>query len=265
MGMIQCRAITKRFGTFTAVDSIDLDIGEGELFGFLGPNGAGKTTTIKMITGLLDPTSGSVEIGGYDMRTHPLPAKSLLGYIPDNPFLYEKLTGREYLGFMADLYSVSRAGRDARIGELLQLFDLQAKGDTLLQAYSRGMRQKIALAGALIHSPRVILLDEPTVGLDPRSALTMQEILRQLCSRGTTVFISTHILDVAERMCDRVAIVNRGSLVAQGNMAELREFVVAGGQSGDRENGSGSDLGLEEIFFRLTAEPDSVDVGRYLG
>lgn len=238
--MIVCRGLTKRFGSFTAVESLDLTVYEGELFGFLGPNGAGKTTTIKMMAGLLKPSGGSASIGPYEIQTHPLLAKGVLGYIPDNPFLYEKLTGREFLNFMADLYSVSPERRNEKIEDLLRLFELDAKGGELIQGYSRGMRQKIALAGALIHHPRVIFLDEPTVGLDPKSARLMKDILRRLCAQGTTVFVSTHILEVAERMCDRFAIINRGRIVAAGSMEELRKQAEA-------EHAS-----LEDIFLELT-------------
>ena len=222
MDTIVCRQLTKQFGEFTAVHDISLNIAEGELFGFLGPNGAGKTTTIKMLIGLLRPTSGSSIIGGFDVQTQPLQARSILGYIPDNPFLYEKLTGTEFLHFMADLYSVKIADRSRHIDDLLRLFELEDKGNELIGGYSRGMRQKIALAGALIHTPSVIFLDEPTVGLDPKGARTMQDILRELCRRGTTIFISTHILEIAERLCDRVAIVNKGRMIAQGTVDELR-------------------------------------------
>src|SRR5579871_150326 len=228
MERIVCQNLTKRFGSLTAVDNMNLVVQEGELFGFLGPNGAGKTTTIRMMTGLIHPTEGTARIGGYDIRTQPLQAKAIFGYIPDNPFLYEKLTGREYLSFMADLYAVHLTDRSRRINDLLNLFALEDKGDELIQGYSRGMRQKIALAGALIHTPQVIFLDEPTVGLDPQSARAMQDTLRELCRRGTTVFISTHILEIAERMCDRVAIVTRGCLIAQGTMEELRATVRGG-------------------------------------
>ncbi|MBM3494025.1 MAG: ABC transporter ATP-binding protein, partial [Armatimonadetes bacterium] len=167
---IACRGLTKNFGALRAVDALDLAVMPGELYGFLGPNGAGKTTTIKMLTGLLRPTAGTALIGDFDIQRKPLEAKRLIGYIPDNPFLYEKLTGREFLSFMGDLYSVPLAGRAKRIDDLLQLFELEDKRDELIQGFSRGMRQKMALAGALIHRPSVVLLDEPTVGLDPKSA-----------------------------------------------------------------------------------------------
>ena len=262
MERIVCRNLTKRFGSLTAVDNMNLVVNAGELFGFLGPNGAGKTTTIRMITGLIHPTEGTALVGGFDIRTHPLQAKNVFGYIPDNPFLYEKLTGREFLNFMADLYSVKIPDRPGRINDLLRLFALENKGDELIQGFSRGMRQKIALAGALIHTPQVIFLDEPTVGLDPQSARTMQDILKELCRRGTTVFISTHILDIAERMCDRVAIVNKGCLIAQGTVEELRAKVreKAGGETGETDS-----MSLEDIFFEMTGGTEYAERLQYLG
>ena len=251
--MIVCRNLRKTFGSLTAVDNLNLTIQAGELFGFLGPNGAGKTTSIKMMTGLLRPTSGTAIIGGYDIQTQPLLAKSVFGYIPDNPFLYEKLTGREFVNFMADLYSVTTENRAGRIDDLLRLFDLEDKGNELIQGYSRGMRQKIALAGALIHQPKVIFLDEPTVGLDPKSARLMKDILRKLCNEGTTVFVSTHILEIAERMCDRFAIVNKGQIVATGTMAELRAQAASDTKS------------LEDIFLDLTGGDEHLDLIQTLG
>ena len=262
MERIVCQNLTKRFGDLTAVDNMNLVVQEGELFGFLGPNGAGKTTTIRMITGLIHPTEGTALVGGYDIRTEPLKAKSIFGYIPDNPFLYEKLTGREFLSFMADLYSVTLSDRSRRIDDLLRLFALESKGDEMIQGFSRGMRQKIALAGALIHTPQVIFLDEPTVGLDPQGARTMQDILKELCRRGTTVFISTHILDIAERMCDRVVIVNKGRLIAQGTMDELRAQVRGKAEADPDETESKS---LEDIFFELTGGTEYAERLQYLG
>jgi len=257
--MIVCQNLTKQFGELTAVNDMSFTVAEGELFGFLGPNGAGKTTTIKMITGLLRPTSGRAMIGEYDIETHPLEAKRLFGYIPDNPFLYEKLTGREYLAFMADLYATVLPDRSQRIDELLHLFDLYDKGNEMVQGYSRGMRQKIALAGALIHSPKLILMDEPTVGLDPQSAQAMQDILRELCRRGATVFISTHNLGIAEKLCDRVAIVNKGRMIAQGTVAELRAHVEP------MTEADTASLSLEAIFFLLTGSATREELMRYLG
>ncbi len=251
--MIRCCGLTKDFGALRAVDHLDLCIRSGELYGFLGPNGAGKTTSIKMMIGLLRPTDGTAEIGGYDITRRPLEAKRLIGYIPDNPFLYEKLTGREFLSFMADLYSVPLEGRAARIDDLLTLFELDDKRDELIQGFSRGMRQKMALAGALIHRPSVVFLDEPTVGLDPRSARLMKDVLRRLCSDGAAVFVSTHILDVAERMCDRFGIINKGRLIASGTMDELRTAASSASHS------------LEDIFLQLTDGGDQPDLMRFLG
>lgn len=261
MDLIVCENLTRRFGALTAVECLNLNVAAGELFGFLGPNGAGKTTTIKMLTGLLHPTEGRCLIAGHDVQREPLQARAALGYVPDNPFLYEKLTGREFLDFMADLYSVVHSDRASRINDLLHLFELQNKGDTLIQGYSRGMRQKIALAGALIHNPQVIFLDEPTVGLDPRGARTMQEILRELCRRGVTVFISTHILGIAERLCDRVAIVNRGRITALGTVEELRQIASGQGVEGDGAQARS----LEDIFLQMTGDAEQDDLMRYLG
>jgi ABC-2 type transport system ATP-binding protein len=254
--MIVCQGLEKRFGNLRAVDHLDLTVGAGELFGFLGPNGAGKTTTIKMMTGLLRPSAGTAIIGGYDIQAEPLKAKAVFGYIPDNPFLYEKLTGREFIRFMADLYSVPTEGRNRKIDDLLHLFELEEKGDALIQGYSRGMRQKIALAGALIHQPKVIFLDEPTVGLDPKSARLMKDVLRRLCNEGATVFVSTHILEIAERMCDRFAIINRGKIVATGTMQELRQQASA---DTDQQRS------LEDIFLELTSSAENEDLIQYLG
>ncbi len=243
---IECIGLTKRYGALTALDGLDLAVYEGELFGFLGPNGAGKTTTIKLLTGLLRPTAGSARVHGISVQERPLDVKRIIGYVPDNPFLYEKLTGWEFLSFMADLYSMPLAGRAERMEELLSTFDLADKRDQLIQGYSRGMRQKIALAGALIHDPKVVFLDEPTVGLDPKSARLMKDVLRSLCQAGGTVFVSTHILDVAERMCDRFGIINRGKLIATGTMEDLRSQAAGGGSS------------LEDIFLELTATDDDM-------
>ncbi len=251
--MIECQGLAKKFGELRAVDDLNLSVYAGELFGFLGPNGAGKTTTIKMMTGLLRPSAGTARIGGYDIQTQPLQAKAVLGYIPDNPFLYEKLTGREFLNFMADLYSVTTENRSRKIDDLLKLFELDEKGNELIQGYSRGMRQKIALAGALIHQPKVIFLDEPTVGLDPQSARLMKDILRKLCDAGPTIFISTHILEIAERMCDRFAIVNKGKVIATGTMSELRKSAESDTKS------------LEDIFLDLTSGDQHLDLIQYLG
>jgi ABC-2 type transport system ATP-binding protein len=238
--MLTASSLTKRFGALTAVDRLDLQVGKGELFGFLGPNGAGKTTTIKMLVGLLRPTSGTASVAGYDLLREAESAKARIGYVPDSPTLYERLTAREFLEFSGDLYHVPKATRDRRIVALLQLFELKDRADDFLSSYSRGMRQKISLAAALLHDPQVLFLDEPTVGLDPRSARQMKDILIDFCREGKTVFLSTHILEIAERMCTRVAIVNHGAIVAAGTLEQLRAMVSSDGQS------------LEQIFLQLT-------------
>lgn len=248
--MIETRALTKRYGELLAVDGLNLTIAGGEIFGFLGPNGAGKTTTIKMLVGLLRPTQGQALIGGYDVQQQPLQAKALIGYLPDTPFLYEKLTGREFLRFVARLYDLDGNTAGRRSDDLLQLFDLQERSDDLVQGYSHGMRQKLALAAALLHEPRVFFLDEPTVGLDPKSARQVKDLLRHLAQHGTAIFMSTHILEVAERMCDRVGIIDRGRLIACGTMAELRPTEGAGT--------------LEDIFLQLTGGADVAELAQYL-
>ena len=241
---IRLRGLTKLFADRVAVDSMSLEVAPGELFGFLGPNGAGKTTTIKLLTGLLRPTSGSAELCGHDVVGDGLRARVVAGYVPDHPALYEKLTGREMLALAADLYGVPRSVQVARIGPLLGAFGLDGDADRLVQSYSRGMRQKLALGAALLHDPRVLFLDEPTVGLDPAGARQLKDVLRGLCREGRTVFLSTHVLEVAELLCDRVGVVHHGRLVAVETPAELRTAVGAGT--------------LEEAFLRLTgADGDS--------
>ena len=201
-----------------AVNDLSLTVGAGEVFGFLGPNGAGKTTTIKMIVGLLKPTAGLVKVAGYDVQTQPLLAKASSGYVPDTPNLYAKLTGRELLRFVGDLYDQDRQQAVRRMDELLRMFDLADAADETLDSYSHGMQQKASLAAALMHDPKVLILDEPTVGLDPKSARLIKDILRQFADRGAAVLLSTHILEIAERMCDRIGIINKGELIAAGSV-----------------------------------------------
>ncbi len=242
--MIELRGLTKRYGDLAAVNGIDLSVPTGALFGFLGPNGAGKTTTLRMIAGILRPTAGSVRIGGIDLAADPIAAKRKLGYIPDRPFIYEKLTGMEFLRFVAGLFEQSGDPVERRGRELLALFDLEEWRDELVESYSHGMRQKLIIASAFIHRPEVIVVDEPMVGLDPKAARTLKDLFREYVRRGHTIMMSTHTLEVAQRLCDRVAIIQRGEIRAQGTLAELR---AAAGSNGHES-------GLEEIFLRLTGE-----------
>jgi len=237
--VIETSNLVKKYGEKLAVNDVSFDVHAGEVFGFLGPNGAGKTTTIKMIVGLLQPTSGSVRVDGFDVQIQSLQAKAACGYVPDTPNLYPKLSARELLRFVGDLYELPRQKVDERIEELLRLFDLTEVQDDLIDSFSHGMKQKAALAAALIHDPRVLVLDEPTVGLDPKSARLIKDMLRQIADRGSAVFLSTHILEIAERMCDRIGIIDKGRLVAVGTMDQLRAL-----GKGERS--------LEDIFLSLT-------------
>ena len=240
--MIELTGLTKRYGSFTAVDAIDLTVPKGELFGFLGPNGAGKTTTLRMIAGILRPSAGTVKIGEVDVTTHPMQAKSILGYIPDRPYIYEKLTGAEFLRFVAGLYGQNGKDIEHRGRELLALFDLDDWRDELVESYSHGMRQKLIISSAFIHKPDVIVVDEPMVGLDPKAARILKDLFREYTRRGHTVMMSTHTLEVAETMCDRIGIIQGGKIRALGTMDDLRANSAAGTQ------------GLEEIFLKLTGE-----------
>ena len=239
--MIEISSLCKRYGSFTAVRSLDLVVPAGELFGFLGPNGAGKTTTMRMIAGILQPTAGTVRIAGHDLRVDPLAAKKALGFIPDRPFIYEKLTGIEFLRFSAGLYGEQGPDVEKRGQELLALFDLDAWRDELVESYSHGMRQKLIIASAFVHRPAVIVVDEPMVGLDPKSSKILKDLFREYTRRGHTVMMSTHTLEIAEGMCDRIGIMQRGELVACGTMEELRRS-------------TGHDDALEDIFLRLTGD-----------
>lgn len=236
--MIKTVALTKKFGELVAVNTIDLDIEEGEIFGFLGPNGAGKTTTIKLLTGLLKPTSGQAFIGGYDIQLEYKQAKHLIGYLPETPYLYEKLTGFEFLNFVADLYSLDNFTKK-RIPQLLETFDLLQNKDHLIEGYSHGMRQKLVLSSLLLHNPKVIIIDEPMSGLDPKSSKIVKNILKELAQEGVTIFISTHILALAQELCHRIGVIDEGRLVALGTIDELKALV-------ERSDS------LEEIFLELT-------------
>src|SRR5688572_20001478 len=246
--MIRLEGVTKRYGRFTAVHPLNLHVKRGELFGFLGPNGAGKTTTIRMIAGVLQPSGGRILIGGHDLAADPVAAKRLLGYIPDRPSVYEKLTGAEFLRFVSGLWG--REGKEAekRADELLELFELTSWKDTLIESYSQGMRQKLLISSALVHAPDLIVVDEPMVGLDPKAARLIKDLLRTFAAQGGTVFLSTHTLEVAEALCDRIAILHQGRIRALGTMAELRAEAAAGGAH------------LEEIFLKLTGGEDVSDL-----
>lgn len=248
--LIAAHGLRKEFNTKVAVAGVDLTVYGGEIFGFLGPNGAGKTTTIKMLIGLLRPSGGNAYIGSHDIHANPIPAKALLGYVPDEPALPDKLTAREFFQFVGGLYRIPATDVERRGTELLKLFDLQDHADELLGGFSHGMRQKTALAGALLHDPKVLFLDEPTVGLDPRSARLIKDILRQLAARGTAVFLTTHILEIAERLCDRVAIISGGRVIAAGSLNELRQGST--GQS------------LEDIFLSLTGGAEYAEIAEVL-
>jgi ABC-2 type transport system ATP-binding protein len=211
--MIRMQNLVKEFGSFRAVDDLTLSIDRGEFFGFLGPNGAGKTTTIKMLTGLFEPTSGHCSLNGFDVRKQPLEAKRHLGYVPDQPFLYEKLTGREFLYFVGALYDLPRAELRQRIDESVELFETGDFIDRRGEEYSQGMRQRIVLAAALLHHPRVLVIDEPLIGLDPRSARLVKDTLKKKTGEGLTIFMSTHLLEIVEELCTRIAIVNNGRLI----------------------------------------------------
>ena len=238
--MIRLENLTKLYGSFVAVDDISLHVPRGVLYGCLGPNGAGKTTTLRMIAGILRPTQGRVLLGGDDVHVNPLSAKMRLGFIPDRPFVYDKLTGAEFLRFVAGLYGQEGESVERRIAELLEVFELTSWQNELIEAYSHGMRQKLIISSALIHRPECIVVDEPMVGLDPKAARLLKDIFRQFVEKGGTVLMSTHTLEVAEAMCDQIAIIQHGKVVAAGTVADVWREHQAG-------NGT-----LEELFLKLT-------------
>ena len=238
--MMQLRELSKRFGNRMAVDGVSLEVKRGEIFGFLGPNGAGKTTTIKMLAGLIKPSSGRVIIDGWDLEEHPREAKTAVGFIPDRPFLYEKLTAREFLRFLAGLYGCAANGTDERMTALLRLFGIEEWKDELIESFSHGMKQRLVMISAFLHQPKIIIVDEPMVGLDPAGARLVKEVFRSFASRGGAVFMSTHTLEVAEEVCDRIAIIHGGRIVASGTIGELRQKAGSEG------------VKLETLFFTLT-------------
>lgn len=238
--MIRLINLTKRFWRVTAVDDVSLEISAGAIFGFLGPNGAGKTTTIKMIAGILEPTAGTVIIDGKDISKDPVGAKRVTGFIPDRAFLYEKLTGIECLHFVASLYEMDEERTEARIKELMALFEMEAWAGDLIESYSHGMKQRIVMSSALLHEPKVIVVDEPMVGLDPKAARLVKTTFRSLADQGVAIFMSTHTLAVAEEMCDRIGIIHQGRLIVEGTASELRAKAGVEGHN------------LEAVFLKLT-------------
>lgn len=237
--MIELAHVTKSFGRHVAVQDLNLSVQDGELFGFLGPNGAGKTTTIKMVAGLLTPDEGNIQVAGYDVQSDYLQAKSVISYIPDQPFLYQKLTGREFLHFLGSMYDMEQDDIEERVAELASLFECEGYLDDLAETYSHGMKQRVVVSGALMHDPKVILIDEPLVGLDPRSANILKSALREKVAAGSTVFMSTHTLGVAEETADRVGIIQHGRMVTVGTLEEIYDRAETGGR-------------LEDAFLRLT-------------
>ncbi len=242
--MLEIINLRKKYGKFEALKGISLSVKKGEIYGFLGPNGAGKTTTIKIITGLLLPTSGDVLVGGFSILKEPLKAKALMGIIPDRPFIYEKLTGREFLTFVGSLYGYTEKEITREIDRYLEIFELKEWQNELIESYSHGMKQRLVMVAAFIHHPQIIIVDEPMVGLDPKGARLIKKTFWKLArERGITIFMSTHSLEVAEEMCDRIGIIDHGELIAEGTVDHLRK--LAGSSVSER---------LEDIFLRLTGE-----------
>ena len=243
--VIQLDNLTKHYGKLAAVDHLDLQIPAGEIFGFLGPNGAGKTTTIKVMMGILRATSGRVLLGGYDVEREPEKAKAITGYIPDRPFIYEKLTGGEFLKFVGAMHHVAPATIEEKISDLLEQFELSAWKEELVEGYSHGMKQRLVLCAALIHEPRILIADEPMVGIDPKGARMLKDLFLSLAKNGVTLLLSTHSVGVAEEVCHRVGIIHKGKLIALGTMAELRQLARV------------KEGNLESAFLELTNDGDS--------
>jgi ABC-2 type transport system ATP-binding protein len=239
--MITLKNVTKKYGSFVAVNDVCLEIPSGGIFAFLGVNGAGKTTTIRMMTGILRPSSGSIFLGGYNLLTEPLKAKAITGYIPDRPNLYPKLTGREFLYFICDIYRIPAKQADRRIDEVLEEYTLVDWQDELIESYSHGMKQRLATCAALVHDPKVLIVDEPMVGLDPHGAKNLKEAFKRYARQGITIFLSTHSLNVAEELADNLAIIQKGSILTTGTLSDIR--ALTGKQ----------DEGLEHMFLELTS------------
>src|SRR5215510_12680362 len=242
--MIKLVNLTKHYDGLAAVDSLNLEVQPGEIFGFLGPNGAGKTTTIRVMMGILKPTSCQVFLGGYDVERQPEKAKAISGFIPDRPFIYEKLSGNEFLTFVGKLHRIKRARLEPRIAELLEHLELTPWKDELVESYSHGMKQRLVICAALVHEPRILVVDEPMVGMDPKGARTLKDLFRALAAKGVTIFMSTHSISVAEEICQRIGIIQKGRLIACGTVAEIHSQASA-------NHGN-----LESIFLELTREAE---------
>jgi ABC-2 type transport system ATP-binding protein len=238
--MIAIHDLVKRYGSFAAVDGVSLDVTSGEIHGFLGPNGAGKTTTLRIVSGLLKPTSGYVLVNGHDMAKEPEKAKQSLGFIPDRPFIYEKLTASEFLRFHGGLYGMDDGGLNGRVHEMLELFELARWEHELVESFSHGMKQRLVMCAAFLHRPRAVVVDEPMVGLDPRGARLIKDVFRTMASRGVAILMSTHTLEVAEEMCDRISIILKGKIIARGTVADIRAL------------GDSHDDQLTAVFLKLT-------------
>ena len=243
--MIELKELTKKYANYTAVDHLSLNVDKGEIYGFIGPNGAGKTTTIKMMGGLLEPTSGSVFISGINMSEHPEKAKSKIGFIPDRPYLYEKLTGIEFLRFTADLYHVDVNVFFKKAEENLKMFSLTDWSNELIESYSHGMKQRLIMSAALLHDPEVIIVDEPMVGLDPAAIKLVKELFKELAKKGITIFMSTHTLKIAEEICDRIGVIHKGTLIAKGTTDDLKKEAQV------------THADLEQVFINLTENNNS--------
>jgi ABC-2 type transport system ATP-binding protein len=242
---VELKSVVKRYGEILAVDNVDLSIRSAEIFGLLGPNGSGKSTTLKMLLDLVQPDSGSVNVLGIDVQKDPIAVKQLVGYVPESPHLYEFLTGIEYLDFIGDVYSMQTEEKKTRINEYLKALQLEGREGDMISGYSEGMKEKIALISAFLHRPKLLILDEPLSGLDPRSARIIKDFLHELKTQGVTTIMSTHVLEIAQALCDRIAIMYQGRLLALGSMNELRQMAKL------------PDSGLEDIFLKLTGTGDT--------
>jgi ABC-2 type transport system ATP-binding protein len=238
--MISLQNLVKTYGAFTAVDGVSLDVQPGEIHGFLGPNGAGKTTTLRMIAGLLKPTAGRIEVNGHDLAKDPEAAKASLGFIPDRPYIYEKLTAGEFLRFHGGLFGLDGAGIGPRVKEMLDLFELGRWENELVESFSHGMKQRLVMSAAFLHRPQAVVVDEPMVGLDPRGARLIKDVFKKMSTRGVGILMSTHTLEVAQEMCDRISIILKGTIIARGTVADIRAM------------GDGHDDHLTSVFLKLT-------------